>query len=52
MMCLGWTQTSDCGRKEQIAAPTNPMNGACPDITWFWAGLGLVLGLTAMGKRR
>lgn len=45
MMCLGWSQNDNCGRKQQVTSPSS-----CPDITWFWAGLGLVLGLTLIGK--
>lgn len=44
MMCLGWKEPKGCA--VQVTQP-----GECPDITWFWVGLGVaVLGLFA-GKK-
>jgi hypothetical protein len=35
MMCLGWKEPKGCA--VQVTQP-----GECPDITWFWVGLGVV----------
>jgi hypothetical protein len=44
MMCLGWKEPKGCA--VQVTQP-----GECPDITWFWVGLGVaVLGMFAGGK--
>ena len=47
MMCLGWKQQSGC-----TVPVTHP--GACPDITWFWVGLGVVAigALSHAGKKK
>ena len=47
MMCLGWTKSNNCGRKEQVV----PACSVCPDITWFWAGLAFVAASVMMGKK-
>jgi hypothetical protein len=47
MMCLGWTKSNNCGRKEQVV----PACSVCPDITWFWAGLAFVAASVFMGGK-
>ena len=41
MMCLGWKQQKACND----IGPSS----ACPDITWFWLGLGVVAVGAMMG---
>ena len=47
MMCLGWTKSNNCGRKEQVV----PACSVCPDISWFWFGVAFVLAST-MGSKK
>ena len=41
-MCLGWK------KKRQCVEVTQP--ASCPDITWFWLGLGVVALGAVVGK--
>jgi hypothetical protein len=46
MMCLGWKEPKGCA--VQVTNPT-----ACPDLTWFWVGLGVVaVGFLAKGGKK
>ena len=48
MMCLGWKAPKSCNTSSAVQV-TNP--ASCPDITWFWLGLGVVLMGAVTGKK-
>ena len=51
MMCLGWNNQETCKTRGQEVIDTRTET-ECPNILWFWVGLGLVaLGVATKGNK-